>query len=100
MCRTSQLARIGSKSDEDPAQELLADEQPNLLGVVHVPATGLADEREHQPGDVLSGRLEVEPGTDPAGPLLPLEVRQQERGDEVEDSVLLDGDQRQESLRL
>ena len=41
MCRTSQLAPIGGKSDEDPAQELLADEQPNLVmfgdGKVHPP---------------------------------------------------------------
>src|ERR1700730_11897593 len=98
MCRTSRPARMGGKSDEDAAQQLLADEQPNLFGVVHVPATGRADEREHEAGHVLSGRLEVDAGADPAGTLLPLEVRQQERADEVEDAVLLDRDQRPEKL--
>src|SRR2546421_6915431 len=87
--RVTGHARPGSSdwrsSGEDPAQQLLADEHPDLLAVVHVPATGRADEREHEAGDVLGGLLEVDAGTDPAGPLLPFEVRQQERGGEVED---------------
>ena len=54
------------------------DEHADLLRVVHVPTTGRADEREHEPGHVLGRGLEVDAGTDPAGALLPLQVRQQE----------------------
>ncbi|GIU90814.1 MAG: hypothetical protein KatS3mg010_1913 [Acidimicrobiia bacterium] len=89
-------ARLG----RDAAEELVAYEGRQLLGVLEVPAAGRADEREHGPGQVVGGPLDVDPGPQPARRRLALQVGRQEARDERERPRRLGAEQREQPVGL
>src|ERR1700730_13593251 len=55
--------RVGG---QHAGEDLAPDEQSHLLGVVEVPSTGRADQRQQHPGDVVGRDLELEARPAPA----------------------------------
>ena len=79
---------------------MVTNQLVHRAGISEVPLPVRTDERQDHPRDEVSGLLEVHAVSDPARRAFALEVRQQERGDVVQRSFLLGGQQRQDPFGL